>query len=227
MPLKRRLPPYDNRKLQQKEFEMSTVTREMHCRARNCLILHVFCHKFIFLLTWHQCFQTHNIQPVFVGSPPVTHFHRSQPAAALTSGAAFRHLQENSTNQHTNIDVEASSLPSASILPNLATLPGAALHTTYTFEEQDRIFCPLIPRYVAGFVQHLALEHNHLRVCKYPNNKTYLPATSNEPCRDRTPTLSEVPRSNFLVPFSFPPGQHTFHWQKRFRSTFHTSDSSI
>lgn len=66
--------------------------------------------------------------------------------------------------------------------PKLATLPGAALHTVYTFEEQDWIFCPLIPRDVSGFVQHSVLEHNQLRVCKYPNSKTHFPAIANELC---------------------------------------------
>lgn len=118
------------------------------------------------------------------------------------------------------------------ILANLATLPRTLVYTVYTFKAQDLVFYILIYRHVAGYVEHLVLQHKTPKSFQVPkqqnlfHNRQSFAGISGKVCGDRTPTLSEPPRSNFSEPF-FPPGQHTFHWQKCFRSAFHTYESSV
>lgn len=124
---------------------------------------------------------------------------------------------------HSSLQLAFCTFPQSS----LVTLPSALVYTADTFKAQDLVFYILKYRHVAGYMEPLVLQLKTPKSFQVPkqqnlfHSRQSFASISGKLCGDQTPTLSELPRSNFSVPF-FPPGQHTFHWQKCFCSAFHT-----
>lgn len=59
----------------------------------------------------------------------------------------------------------------SSIPLNSAMSPSALVYTVYTFKSQDFVFCIVIYRHVAGYVEHLVLQHKAPKSFRVPKEQ--------------------------------------------------------
>lgn len=60
----------------------------------------------------------------------------------------------------------------SSILLNMVTLPSALLYTVHTLKAQDSVFCILMHRHVAGYMEHSVLQHRTPKGFQVPKQQT-------------------------------------------------------